>query len=90
MKKLSILAGVLFLFVFSLLFSRSVVVKPVTVNDSLPVELVFVMDRSGSMSGFEADTIGGYNTVLKEVSAFRFPQEKQRLLSFNTGTTLIL
>lgn len=24
------------------------------------------------------------------VSAFRFPQEKQRLLSFNTGTTLIL
>ncbi|MFR2042872.1 MAG: sensor histidine kinase [Oscillospiraceae bacterium] len=29
------------------------------------------------------------HTVLREVSAFRFPQEKQRLLSFNTGTTLI-
>ncbi|MFR3323780.1 MAG: hypothetical protein ACLTR8_04265 [Oscillospiraceae bacterium] len=30
------------------------------------------------------------NTVLKEVSAFRVPQEKQRFLLFNTGTTLIL
>lgn len=30
------------------------------------------------------------HTVLKEVSAFQFPQEKQRLLSFNIGTTLIL
>ena len=29
-------------------------------------------------------------TVLKEVSAFRVPQEKQRFLLFNTGTTLIL
>ena len=68
MKKLSILAVILFLFVFSVLFSRSIVVKPAvnTEKDSLPVELVFVMDRSGSMSGFEGDTIGGYNTVLKE------------------------
>lgn len=29
-------------------------------------ELVFVLDRSGSMSGLETDTIGGYNNLLKE------------------------
>lgn len=28
-------------------------------------ELVFILDRSGSMSGLEADTIGGYNSMLK-------------------------
>jgi len=27
-------------------------------------ELVFILDRSGSMSGLEDDTIGGYNSVL--------------------------
>ena len=29
-------------------------------------ELVFILDRSGSMSGLEADTIGGFNTMLKK------------------------
>ena len=29
-------------------------------------ELVFILDRSGSMIGLEADTIGGYNSMLKE------------------------
>ena len=28
-------------------------------------EIVFILDRSGSMSGLEEDTIGGYNSVLK-------------------------
>ncbi len=32
-------------------------------------ELVFILDRSGSMAGLEADTIGGYNAVLKEQQA---------------------
>lgn len=27
-------------------------------------ELVFILDRSGSMSGLESDTIGGYNSML--------------------------
>ncbi|MCL1896431.1 MAG: VWA domain-containing protein [Clostridiales bacterium] len=27
-------------------------------------ELVFILDRSGSMGGLESDTIGGYNTML--------------------------
>lgn len=29
-------------------------------------EIVFILDRSGSMGGLEADTIGGYNSMLKK------------------------
>ena len=29
-------------------------------------ELVFILDRSGSMSGLEADTIGGFNSLLEK------------------------
>ena len=29
-------------------------------------ELVFILDRSGSMSGLEKDTIGGYNSMLEK------------------------
>lgn len=29
-------------------------------------ELVFILDKSGSMSGLESDTIGGYNAMLKK------------------------
>lgn len=29
-------------------------------------EIVFILDRSGSMSGLESDTIGGYNSMLKK------------------------
>ena len=29
-------------------------------------EVVFILDRSGSMSGLEADTIGGFNSMMKK------------------------
>ena len=29
-------------------------------------ELVFVVDRSGSMGGLESDTIGGFNSMLSK------------------------
>ena len=32
-------------------------------------ELVFILDRSGSMGGLEADTIGGYNAMLEKQKA---------------------
>jgi hypothetical protein len=32
-------------------------------------ELVFILDRSGSMGGLESDTIGGYNGVLAKQQA---------------------
>ena len=32
-------------------------------------ELVFIIDRSGSMSGFEADTLGGFNSTIEKQKA---------------------
>ena len=29
-------------------------------------ELIFILDRSGSMSGLESDTIGGFNAMLEK------------------------
>ena len=29
-------------------------------------ELVFILDKSGSMNGLEKDTIGGYNSLIKK------------------------
>lgn len=37
-----------------------------TTKDTEVLDLVFILDKSGSMSGFESDTIGGYNSVLAE------------------------
>ncbi len=34
-------------------------------------EIVFILDRSGSMSGLEEDTIGGFNSMLKKQKAER-------------------
>ncbi len=33
-------------------------------NESKKIEIVFLLDRSGSMGGLETDTIGGYNSFL--------------------------
>ena len=35
-------------------------------QEAKSVEVVFVLDRSGSMTGLEADTIGGFNSTLKK------------------------
>ena len=35
-------------------------------NENNLTELVFILDRSGSMSGLESDTIGGFNAMLKK------------------------
>ena len=32
-------------------------------------ELVFILDRSGSMSGLESDVVGGFNSTLKKQRA---------------------
>lgn len=36
------------------------------IRERKTAELVFVLDRSGSMSGLEEDTIAGFNTMLKK------------------------
>jgi Mg-chelatase subunit ChlD len=43
-------------------------------------EIVFIIDRSGSMGGLESDTIGGYNAFL----------EKQRQMKDKTIVTTVL
>ncbi|MEI2663129.1 vWA domain-containing protein [Rossellomorea sp. LJF3] len=43
-------------------------------------EIIFLLDRSGSMSGLEKETIGGYNSFI----------EKQRKLSGQTLVTTVL
>ncbi len=35
-------------------------------NNNNITELVFILDRSGSMSGLESDTIGGFNAMLEK------------------------
>lgn len=32
-------------------------------------ELIFILDKSGSMSGLENDTIGGFNSMLENQKA---------------------
>lgn len=44
------------------------------------LDIVFLLDRSGSMAGSESDTIGGYNSYL----------EKQRKNKINTKITTVL
>lgn len=43
-------------------------------------ELVFVLDKSGSMGGLESDTIGGYNSML----------QKQRVVTGDCNVTTVL
>ena len=37
-----------------------------TANTNDITELVFILDRSGSMGGLESDTIGGFNSLLEK------------------------
>ncbi|MBN4867328.1 vWA domain-containing protein [Providencia stuartii] len=53
-----------FLLLFSSVSSSKTVIE--TKQDPEVLDLVFILDKSGSMSGFESDTIGGYNSVLAE------------------------
>lgn len=38
-------------------------------NENNLCELVFIIDKSGSMSGLEGDTIGGFNSMIKQQRA---------------------
>ena len=44
-------------------FSKSVIVEKKKNNI---VDVVFILDRSGSMGGLESDTIGGFNSMLEK------------------------
>ena len=40
--------------------------RPAVKNGNDLTELVFILDRSGSMGGLEADTVGGFNSLIKD------------------------
>ena len=42
-------------------------------------ELVFILDRSGSMAGLESDTIGGFNAMIEKQKNNSLQQLRQRL-----------
>ena len=35
-------------------------------NTNNTTEMVFILDRSGSMAGLESDTIGGFNGMIEK------------------------
>lgn len=51
-----------------------------TINQQEAMDLIFIMDRSGSMSGSEDDTIGGFNSFI----------QKEIKKELNTRVTTIL
>lgn len=42
-------------------------------------EIVFILDRSGSMSGLEKDTIGGFNSMIESNRSIisRLPESRE-------------
>lgn len=52
------------------------------------LELVFILDRSGSMNGLEADTIGGYNALINKQKAIDGEVFVSTVL-FNTETKVL-
>lgn len=70
----------LFLVIFGFSFSNKTFAKTVIKNKNNIVDVVFILDRSGSMGGLESDTIGGFNSML----------EKQRKLEGKAYITTVL
>ena len=51
-------------------------------------EVVFILDRSGSMRGLEADTIGGFNSMIEKQRSFVPAIEKACILQKRMGLGL--
>ena len=72
----------LFIAIIGFSFSSKTFAKTVIKGKSKNniVDVVFILDRSGSMGGLESDTIGGFNSML----------EKQRKLEGKAYITTVL
>ena len=51
-------------------------------------ELVFILDRSGSMSGLESDTVGGFNTMIEKQKKQNAPCYVSAVLFNHTSEVL--
>ena len=66
--------------IFGFSFSNKTFAKTIIKNKNNIVDVVFILDRSGSMGGLESDTIGGFNSML----------EKQRKIDGKAFITTVL
>ncbi len=51
-------------------------------------EIIFILDASGSMGGLEADTVGGFNSMIQRNLELE-GEAKVSTLLFNSGTTVL-
>lgn len=79
MKKLAFLTA-LFFSITTVFATEQTIAKEVVADKANHLELVLILDKSGSMSGLESDTIGGFNSMI----------EKQRELGIKTHVTTVL
>lgn len=56
--------------------------------DKKKTELIFIIDKSGSMSGMEEDTIGGFNSMLNKLKTESIPCRLSTVM-FNEKSKLI-
>lgn len=64
-KKITLFCLALIFSFVSVLYAETYVIDDVPTNNN-PTEIIFLLDRSGSMGGLETDTIGGFNGFVKK------------------------
>ena len=63
-------------------------VKPTKPKQKRLTEIVFILDRSGSMSGLEQDTIGGFNSMIQKQKQSKISAFVSTVLFNNTAMVL--
>ena len=89
-KKIScaVLACVLWMAFAAVGMAETTVAAAVPAEKPERIELVLVLDKSGSMQGLESDTIGGFNSMIKKQKALDVPVRVTAVL-FNDKTDVL-
>lgn len=89
-KKIScaVLACVLWMAFAAVGMAETAVAAAVPAEKPERIELVLVLDKSGSMQGLESDTIGGFNSMIKKQKALDVPVRVTAVL-FNDKTDML-
>ena len=84
----AVLACVLWMAFAAVGMAETVVAAAVPAEKPERIELVLVLDKSGSMQGLESDTIGGFNSMIKKQKALDVPVRVTAVL-FNDKTDVL-
>ena len=89
-KKIScaVLACVLWMAFAAVGMAETAMAAAVPTEKPERIELVLVLDKSGSMQGLESDTIGGFNSMIKKQKALDIPVHVTAVL-FNDKTDVL-